>query len=113
MRARLRDGVMRRMREGTRIVRHGEWKGWGPTGMLGRSLGGKTLGIIGMGRIGQAVAHRARAFGMQVMFAAHKGVSGLGPLYTLTGSSLGGATVVPLISAFVPRRIVKRATVDV
>jgi glyoxylate reductase len=61
-------GVMRRMREGTRIVRHGEWKGWGPTGMLGRSLGGKTLGIIGMGRIGQAVAHRARAFGMQIIY---------------------------------------------
>lgn len=61
-------GVMRRMREGTRIVRHGEWKGWGPTGMLGRSLGGKTLGIIGMGRIGQAVAHRARAFGMRIVY---------------------------------------------
>ena len=61
-------GVMRRMREGTRIVRHGEWKGWGPTGMLARSLGGKTLGIIGMGRIGQAVAHRARAFGMQIIY---------------------------------------------
>ncbi|QNE04394.1 2-hydroxyacid dehydrogenase [Croceicoccus marinus] len=61
-------GVMRRMREGTRIVRHGEWQGWGPTGMLGRSLGGKTLGIIGMGRIGQAVAHRARAFGLQIVY---------------------------------------------
>ncbi|ARU15694.1 2-hydroxyacid dehydrogenase [Croceicoccus marinus] len=61
-------GVMRRMREGTRIVRHGEWRGWGPTGMLGRSLGGKTLGIIGMGRIGQAVAHRARAFGLQIVY---------------------------------------------
>ena len=61
-------GVMRRMREGTRIVRHREWHGWSPTGMLGRSLGGKTLGIIGMGRIGQAVAHRARAFGLQIAY---------------------------------------------
>jgi glyoxylate reductase len=61
-------GVIRRMREGTRIVRHGEWTGWSPTGMLGRSLGGKTLGIIGMGRIGQAVAHRARAFGLRIAY---------------------------------------------
>ncbi|GGD76517.1 2-hydroxyacid dehydrogenase [Croceicoccus mobilis] len=61
-------GVMRRMREGTRIVRHGEWGGWTPTGMLGRSIGGKRLGIVGMGRIGQAVAHRARAFGMQIIY---------------------------------------------
>ena len=61
-------GVLRRMREGTRIVRHGEWQGWSPTGMLGRSLGGKVLGIIGMGRIGQAVAHRARAFGLQIVY---------------------------------------------
>lgn len=61
-------GVMRRMREGTRIIRHSEWSGWSPTGMLGRSLGGKRLGIIGMGRIGQAVAHRARAFGLQIIY---------------------------------------------
>lgn len=61
-------GVMRRMREATRIVRHGEWAGWSPTGMLGRSIGGKRLGIVGMGRIGQAVAHRARAFGMQITY---------------------------------------------
>jgi glyoxylate reductase len=54
-------GVPRRIREGTALVRRGEWTGWAPSGLLGRKLAGKVLGIIGMGRIGQAVAHRARA----------------------------------------------------
>ena len=49
-------GVPRRMREGVSLVRSGEWSGWAPTAMLGRKLAGKTLGIVGMGRIGQAVA---------------------------------------------------------
>ena len=61
-------GVPRRVREGTQLVRRGEWTGWAPTALLGRRLGGKTLGIIGMGRIGQAVAHRARAFGLEVLY---------------------------------------------
>lgn len=61
-------GVPRRVREGVALVRRGEWTGWAPAGMLGRQLGGKTLGIIGMGRIGQAVAHRARAFGLRIAY---------------------------------------------
>lgn len=62
-------GVPRRIREGTQLVRRGEWTGWAPTGLLGRKLGDKTLGILGMGRIGQAVAHRARAFGLEVVYS--------------------------------------------
>ncbi|MBV7260202.1 2-hydroxyacid dehydrogenase [Erythrobacter crassostreae] len=65
-------GVPRRIREGTALVRKGEWSGWAPSGLLGRKLGGKTLGIIGMGRIGQAVAHRARAFGLEVIYSTRK-----------------------------------------
>lgn len=65
-------GVPRRIREGVGLVRRGEWTGWAPSGMLGRKLGGKTLGIIGMGRIGQAVAHRARAFGLEIIYHNRK-----------------------------------------
>ncbi|MXO95626.1 D-glycerate dehydrogenase [Erythrobacter aquimaris] len=65
-------GVPRRIREGVELVRSGKWTGWAPTAMLGRKLGGKTLGIVGMGRIGQAVAHRARAFGLEVAYHNRK-----------------------------------------
>lgn len=60
--------VSRRFSENERTLREGKWIGWAPSTMLGHSLSGKTLGIVGMGRIGQAVAHRARAFGMQVRY---------------------------------------------
>ena len=65
-------GVPRRVREGVELIRSGEWSGWAPTALLGRKLGGKTLGIIGMGRIGQAVAHRARAFGLEIAYHNRK-----------------------------------------
>ncbi len=61
-------GVPRRVREGVALIRRQEWTGWAPSAMLGRRLGGKTLGIIGMGRIGQAVAYRARAFGLKIAY---------------------------------------------
>lgn len=65
-------GVPRRIREGVELVRKGEWTGWAPSGLLGRKLGGKVLGIVGMGRIGQAVAHRARAFGLEIAYHNRK-----------------------------------------
>ena len=60
--------VPRRLAEGEKLVRSGAWKGWSPGGMLGHRIGGKALGIVGMGRIGQAVARRARAFGLSIHY---------------------------------------------
>ena len=60
--------VPRRLAEGEKLVRSGEWRGWSPGGMLGHRIGGKALGIVGMGRIGQAVARRARAFGLSIHY---------------------------------------------
>ncbi|WP_425091268.1 2-hydroxyacid dehydrogenase [Tropicimonas sp. S265A] len=61
--------VARRAGEGERMVRAGTWHGWHPTQMLGLHVSGKTLGVIGMGRIGQAIAHRCHhGFGMDVVF---------------------------------------------
>ena len=60
--------VPRRLAEGEKLVRSGEWRGWSPGGSLGHRIGGKALGIVGMGRIGQAVARRARAFGLSIHY---------------------------------------------
>jgi glyoxylate reductase len=60
--------VPRRLVEGERLLHSGNWTGWSPTHMLGHRIWGKRLGIIGMGRIGQAVARRAKGFGMAIHY---------------------------------------------
>ena len=69
--------VPRRMHEGIELMEAGKFDGWAPTWMMGRRLAGKRLGIIGMGRIGQAVARRAKAFGLQIHYHNRKKVSHL------------------------------------
>lgn len=64
--------VIRRIPEGLAVMQAGKWEGWAPTAFLGGRVGGKRLGILGMGRIGQAVARRAQAFGMQVHYHNRK-----------------------------------------
>ncbi len=69
--------VPRRLVEGTRVLANGseDWRGWSPTWMLGRRLSGKRIGIVGMGRIGTAVARRAKAFGLSIHYHNRKRVS--------------------------------------
>ena len=67
--------VSRRVVEGAQVMAEGRFEGWTPTWMNGRKLWGKRLGIVGMGRIGQALARRARAFGLQVHYHNRKPVS--------------------------------------
>ena len=66
--------VPRRIAEGDVRARSGQWTGWSPTGMLGRRINGKRLGIVGMGNIGEAVARRARGFGMSIHYHNRKPV---------------------------------------
>ena len=67
--------VSRRIVEGANVAQAGGFTGWAPTWMMGRRISGKRLGIIGMGRIGEAVARRAKAFGMQIHYHNRKPVS--------------------------------------
>ena len=65
-------GVTRRIPEGMAVMQDGKWQGWSPTAFLGGRVGGRRLGILGMGRIGLAVARRAQAFGMQIHYHNRK-----------------------------------------
>ena len=65
-------GATRRAPEGERLIAEGKWSGWAPMAMLGRRLDGKRLGILGFGKIGQALAKRARAFDMQIHYHNRK-----------------------------------------
>jgi glyoxylate reductase len=60
--------VPRRVKEGAALIRAGAWEGWAPTALMGSRVSGKRLGIVGMGRIGRAIAHRAKAFGMEIHY---------------------------------------------
>jgi glyoxylate reductase len=64
--------VVRRIPEGLAVMQSGNWQGWSPTALMGGRLAGRRLGILGMGRVGQAVAKRAHAFGMQVHYHNRK-----------------------------------------
>jgi glyoxylate reductase len=70
--------ITRRLSEGERLLRRGEWKGWALDFMLGSELRGKQLGLVGVGRIGRAVAARAPAFGMTVAYTTRSANAGLG-----------------------------------
>ena len=76
--------ITRRLSEGERLVRRGEWKGWALDLMLGTELRGKQLGLVGVGRIGRAVAARAGAFGMRVAYTSRR------------ENALAGAEAMPL-----------------
>ncbi|MEO1562301.1 MAG: D-glycerate dehydrogenase [Pseudomonadota bacterium] len=60
--------TMRRFKEGSAVMQSGDWSGWSPTAFLGQGLKGKSLGIVGLGRVGRAVATRAKAFGLDVHY---------------------------------------------
>lgn len=86
----------RRAGEGERLLRSGGWEGWHPTQMLGLHLSGKTVGIIGMGRIGKAIARRCHAgFGMQVLFTNRSPIADAGvPARQVDLATVMGADIV-------------------
>jgi glyoxylate reductase len=75
--------ITRRLAEGERLVRRGEWKGWALDLLLGTELRGKQLGLVGVGRIGRAVAARAPAFGMKVAYTSRREIEGIGEALSL------------------------------
>ncbi|MBI4251669.1 MAG: D-glycerate dehydrogenase [Candidatus Tectomicrobia bacterium] len=97
----------RRLGEGERYVRAGRWRGWRPTQLLGRDVFGKTLGVLGMGRIGQAVARRARGFSMKVLYSDARRAPArlereLGVRYVSLGSLLKQADILTIHAPLIP-----------
>src|SRR5439155_12290291 len=81
----------RRVVEGDRYVREGHWKTWGPMLLMGPDVHGATLGIVGFGRIGQAVARRARGFGMRIVYQdLHRAPPSVEAEYAATAMTLEG-----------------------
>ena len=96
----------RRLGEGERLVRSGKWAGWAPTQLRGMSLEGRTLGIVGAGRIGSEVARRAPAFGMGVLYTSRRPIPSLdaavGARHVELADLLAHADVVSLHVALAP-----------
>ena len=88
--------ITRRLSEGERLLRRGGWKGWAFDFMLGSELRGKQLGIVGFGRIGQAVAARAAAFGMRVAYSGRRDLGGAGAEFMSFDRLLNSSDVVSL-----------------
>src|SRR5689334_16655259 len=78
--------ITRRISEGERVVRSGAWKGWALDFMLGTALRGKQLGLVGVGRIGRAVAERAPAFGVRVAYTSRRPLDSAAALPGLEGA---------------------------
>ena len=105
----------RRVAEGDRYVRAGEWRAWGPLLLLGSDVHGSTLGIVGLGRIGQAVARRATGFGMTILYHARSRVgesveSALGATFVELDELLERSDIVSLHVALTPET---RGLIDV
>ena len=100
--------ITRRLGEGERIVRRGEWKGWAFDFMLGTSLAGKQLGILGAGRIGRAVADRAVGFGMRIAIHSRRQVDWPGAEWMSFDRLLATSDVVSLHVPLTPetRRLI-------
>jgi glyoxylate reductase len=92
----------RRLGEGEVLARSGAWTGWAPDQLLGQSIAGRTLGVIGFGRIGQAVARRAAGFRMQVVYSSPREVAGAGARRVEVAELLAASDVVTLHCPLTP-----------
>lgn len=97
----------RRLVEGARYVREGRWREWSPDLMIGGDISGKTLGIVGMGRIGEAIARRAKGFDMNIIYHSRspkpEAEARVGAAYRSLGALLGEADIVVLSLAPSPQ----------